>query len=476
MKTTLHLTSYISLLAFLFTACDPKLEAPTPSKGTADFTKYVAYGNSLTIGYADNGLYNAGMQVAYPNLIAEQMKKVGGGNFVTPYFADAQANGTGYLRLVGFLPGGTPDLRPVTDNLAIVGFDAIRHPVVNPNGVRLAAYTGPAVNNFGVPSIRVSDLFNADYHQINPFLHRLYSDDERAAGKSYTQKAKELAPTFFTAWLGNNDALGYAVSGGVVPLTPPAAFAASLTGFINEITAGGAKGAIANIPDVTSIPFMTTVGPRIRQTLSAAPQPILAVSGTNYQVANFQLLRADKIWAPGAGGNAYFTLTFSSHAPSLGAPNYGRALREVFNGVRASNPSLTFADFYASTGYDTTQAFGSPQNPVPHNFVLDSLESATVAEHIRQYNEAIANLATSKNLAMVDANAVLRSFTTGRIFDGIGVSSEFIRGGLFSLDGVHLTPRGNAIAANEFIKAINAKYGSSIPTLNVGSYRAVQLP
>jgi hypothetical protein len=44
------------------------------------------------------------------------------------------------------------------------------------------------------------------------------------------------------------------------------------------------------------------------------------------------------------------------------------------------------------------------------------------------------------------------------------------------LDGVHLTPRGNAMLANEFIKAINLKYGSTIPQLDVTKYGGVVFP
>ena len=62
------------------------------------------------------------------------------------------------------------------------------------------------------------------------------------------------------------------------------------------------------------------------------------------------------------------------------------------------------------------------------------------------------------------------------IEDGIPLSSNYISGGIFSLDGVHLTPRGYAIVANEFIKAINSKYGSNIPLTNITNYTGVKLP
>ena len=41
------------------------------------------------------------------------------------------------------------------------------------------------------------------------------------------------------------------------------------------------------------------------------------------------------------------------------------------------------------------------------------------------------------------------------------LTSELVRGGAFSLDGVHLTARGYALVANEFMRAIDATYGSN---------------
>ena len=53
------------------------------------------------------------------------------------------------------------------------------------------------------------------------------------------------------------------------------------------------------------------------------------------------------------------------------------------------------------------------------------------------------------------------------ILDGIPFTTTFVTGGLFSLDGVHPTSRGYGIVANEFIKVINTKWGTSIPLVNV---------
>jgi hypothetical protein len=44
--------------------------------GVANFSKYVALGNSLTSGYSDGALFIEGQKVSYTNIMAEQFKTV----------------------------------------------------------------------------------------------------------------------------------------------------------------------------------------------------------------------------------------------------------------------------------------------------------------------------------------------------------------------------------------------------------------
>src|SRR5579863_10243077 len=112
---------YIIAGLLLLTACKPEIKTPKATHGTADFSRYISVGNSLTAGYADGGLYLAGQLNSYPSIIAKQMQQAGGGSFAQPLFDAAQANGSGYLSLTGFNADGTPITTPVTSNLAIIG-------------------------------------------------------------------------------------------------------------------------------------------------------------------------------------------------------------------------------------------------------------------------------------------------------------------------------------------------------------------
>ena len=84
----------IALLAFLgifFVSCNDDDDfVPTPdpdpdpvpvTSGTANFSNYVAVGNSLTAGFSDAALFIDGQTASYPNMLATQFALAGGGNF-----------------------------------------------------------------------------------------------------------------------------------------------------------------------------------------------------------------------------------------------------------------------------------------------------------------------------------------------------------------------------------------------------------
>jgi len=77
----------------------------------------------------------------------------------------------------------------------------------------------------------------------------------------------------------------------------------------------------------------------------------------------------------------------------------------------------------------------------------------------------------------VDANSFLTGVANAGVYtNGVNNTATFASGNFFGLDGVHPSPRGYAIIANEWIRVINAYYGSTIPTVNANDYRGVLLP
>lgn len=487
---------YIALFvaAIAVVSCDPELENPIDeagvySSGTADFSKYVAVGNSLTSGYADGALYLDAQEKSFPAIMAGQMAFAGGGEFNQPLVNDNAG---------GLLAGGVQIL-PNRFVLA-VGADGNPGPAVYTGQMPTTDITnnvGENLNNFGVPGAKSFHLGAPGYGNIanlpaaNPYFIRFASDPNATV----IADAAAANGTFFTLWIGNNDILSFATSGGVGvdqtgnlnpatygsnDITDPNVFAGAVSGYVTALTANGAKGALVNIPDVTSIPFFTTV-PSNAIPLDAATAGLVM---SNPQIAGYN---AGLQQAAGAGfitstEAAQRTINFTAgqnfmlmededltDLSALGLPN-----------LRQTNSSdlITFT----SAAVIGTQA--DPSNPlsiigvaVPlgDENVLTANEQAAITAAQTAYNTTLENLAAANDLAFVDARTALAQVaSTGVGFNGGTLTSTYASGGGFSLDGVHPTPRGYAFTANVIIDAINEQYGSTLPRVDIGAYRSIQ--
>jgi len=419
----------------VLTACKPEVNVAPATSGSADFTTYIAVGDSQTAGYADDGLYRSGQINSFPNTIAEQLKSVGGGTFNQPLFTDVQASGSGYRKITGFNPDGTPIITKLAGS-AIRGANPIT------GGELYTKYTGEN-NNYGIPGIRITDAAGITlpgfpaYGNLNGYYERLLSASFPLANTPYLDYVTAKPYTFFTCWLGNNDALGYATAGGVgATLTDKDLFKSAFTTVIERLTTGGKKGAVATIPDVSTIPYFTTV--TIPAILTAVQKSAPTVQALFVNARN-----ADGSYTPRAAtANDLVVLTFPT---------------SLIGG----------ATFYGLT----------PANPIENKYILDPNEVALVRDYVTSYNQTINTVAANKGLAVFDAFTFLNNLKQkGLLINGVNLSANFVTGGIFSLDGVHLTPKGYAIEANEFIKAINAKYSANIPQADVNKFNSVIFP
>ncbi|MCJ8209104.1 SGNH/GDSL hydrolase family protein [Mucilaginibacter sp. RS28] len=440
----LKLYFYLLLLTAVFSACKPEIHTPAPQQGSADFSRYIAVGNSLTAGYADGGLYLEGQQNSYPSIIAKQMITAGGAQtFNQPLFSQSQANGSGYLKLTGFDSNGSPVTASVTTNLAITGVTNIPN---FGNVTTYTKYTGD-IDNYGVPGIKLLHIKVPQYGNLNGFFERLLPGAEGTHTTTYLDFISAKPFTFFSNWLGNNDALGYATSGGAGDvLTDKAVFNALYTELINTLTKTGAKGVCATIPDVTAIPYFNTV------------TPALILAGVQKANASVQAIYVN------AKSNTDVTSTTYAARPATASDL-----------ITLTFPTSKIGQPVASAG---NLPYGlTPLTPIENQYVLDANEVSIVKDYVTAYNNTIKTVAASKNIAVADMYTFLNDVKAhGLLVDGVSLNSAYISGGLFSLDGVHLTPRGYAVVANQFIKAINTQYNANIPQVSVGAYNGVKFP
>lgn len=440
------LLGIILVSILIFNACEDRSELTAPpslngKSGNADLSKMVSLGNSLTAGYQSGTLYISATQYAYPYLIAKQ--------------AGMEISG---------IAVSDPGLGGRLEIKSLSPFTLFTNP--KQGTVLNANYPAP-FQNLGVPGALAYDVLQATSSTNcasalfggtpNPFFDLILRNGATGT-KTPIQLALEQNPTFITLWIGNNDVLGYATSGGVSPAapTPVANFQAIYNGIANAITASGKqdKGVVANIPDVTSIPFFTTVGPQIAVSI---PWRQLGIPGLVYQKSSGVGV-ADS--ASLISGTNLVTLRGTTYAPLLGQPT-GRYYRDLGIAVPA--------------GFDTTKPFGfHPQNPWPNALILDVDEIQVASTAINNYNSIIANFASSVKFGLVDMNKLFRDirqndFTGGTVFNGRVFTTTFVTGGLFSLDGVHPSSQGQGIIANEFIKVINSKFNANFPLVDVSA-------
>lgn len=461
MKNIKYLISLSIVAVFMF-ACKPDVEEFNPASGDIDLTKYVSVGNSLTAGYADGALYDPAQSYSYPKILSEQFMKVGGGSFTQPTVTSKY----------GIQFQNPPfELKITADCMGNMSLG----PVLT-SGEQEAITPGLwPVNNLGVPGAKTYHLAAPGYGNplglttqpptANPYYVRFAPSYEASVLQAYA----ELQATFFTLWIGNNDVLGYAIAGGentsgefITPMettgTIPG-FAPTMNAIVNTMTTDGQKGAMANIPDIMSTPFFTTV-PSYGLVLTADLANALNAAYAPYNAGAEQMGLPKMEFKEGP--NAFVIQDLSDTYAPLG-------------GMRQAKMDELIL---LSVPQDSLKCGGwGSQKPIPATYVLDTKEIENISNATTAFNNEIKALADNHGLAFVDVNAIMKeAAANGLVFDGLTFTPTFVTGGIFSLDGIHLSKQGNAIVANYFIDAINETYGANIPKVIVSQYPGIAYP
>jgi lysophospholipase L1-like esterase len=454
---------WVVLVSLTFMACtnddtDTTGEAPVTS-GTADFSKYVALGDSFAAGFSDGALFKKGQENSYPNLLAQQFAAAGGGVFTSPFMA---ADNVG-----GFSAGG---VQVVSPRLYLDTATNTPTPVTGVSANTLTERLTGSFNNMGIPGAKSFHLLFNGYAPLNPYFKRMASSlTATVLGDALAQN-----PTFFSLWIGGNDALGYSLNGGVPTsqdavngndLTPTATFTASYNALATQLSASGRKGVVANLPYVTALPYFTTV-PFNAVPLNAATATQLNAGYAQYNgglavAQNAGLIsaaeRTRRTITFAAGQNAVVMVdSYLTNLSALGLPSF----RQATSADLLVLPSRSIIG--TTVGGNPAQVNGVSV-PLEDKWVLSSDEIVEVKAATDAYNLVIQAAATTNNLAFVDAKTVMDQLsTTGLNFNTYNMTSTYVTGGSFSLDGFHPSARGYALITNLFIDAINAKYGSTL--------------
>ena len=436
---------FLFLIILFCFGCKPKIEGVNPNSGELTPGKIICIGDNQMSGFADDALYHKGQMQSLGNILAKQLQLVGFGDFNQPLIPanSVGVNKDGLSRL---------ELREKTDCQNTTSLSPIRLASSGDlNALNSSIYNASeSIGNWGIPGLKVTDVFDPIYS--NPFYLRMQS----SSGAAVIDELSNITSNdfaFFAVYIGLEDLLPHAKSGATSnDMTPtfgtsPAGdgFENSLSVILSTLSVNGAKGVISTIPDITNFPYFTAI-----------PENGLDLDSANLETLN----------------SVYNPIGFSFE---LGANNF--MIEDPTANAFSVRPMLEGERLLLSVPLDSVKChkMGSVF-PFRDEFILTLDEISEIQTRIDEYNTVIRNLAQDYDLALVETKEWYESVNNGITYNGSPLNFSFVSGGTFSLDGVNLTGRGNALLCNEFIKSINKKYKAQIPRANAIDYDAVLFP
>lgn len=418
-------------------SCEPKVKSPLPSKGELDVSKIIFIGDGQMGGYMDDGLKYQGQQNSLANILSGQFELIGSNPANIPWINSASVgiSTTGLAPLhLGYKTDcqGTVSLSPIRD--ASTGdLSSISQSCYNANN---------PFTVFGIPGLRLNQFTNASLAGINPFYNRMCA----SPNTSLLDELLAQNATFFQLYIGLEDVLDYAKSGGTHETLPSdLQFQQNYEQVVQNLTANGAKGALATIPDVSQMPYFTTIpwnGLTLDNSNVGTLNSIYNPLGFYFQLGANPFMMVD------SSANMFAVRQIQSTELLL--------LSLPLDSVKCNQMGVLF--------------------PIRDEFILDASELSVLRGRIHSYNDFIRQMAQTYNLALVNTDQFISNVADGFTYNGVSMSSKFVSGGAYSLDGIYLNPRGNAHFSNAFIKAINQKYHSTIPEVNANKFDGVRFP
>jgi hypothetical protein len=326
-------------------------------------------------------------------------------------------------------------------------------------------------DNLGLPGANVNEILTATGGGLWDLILR----NPNFGNTTALEQAKLLNPTLILLWAGNNDVLGAALDGGdPSQITDVMDFQASLGGILQELSdiRGGQFGLImANIPNVTDIPYVNLLDDLIYRTIPALGinDPVPVVFDATFQPVLFD--SATGLYLPLLTEETntdieHVLLPFLSlyQDSGLGVPDSAAI---VGFGLPPAMASMLVQGMIAAGLQPSGQ-------PIPGTLTLTTGETSAIQAAVAGYNQVITGIAasTTPNIPVIDMNAKLNELNISGLD---GYTGKFVlfdpANTAFSLDGVHPNNGGYALIANSFIQVMNAFPDIQIPLLNPDDFK-----
>ena len=412
-----------------FSSCKPEIDPEGLGLGNLRFNQYVAIGDEYTAGYSNSGLYEASQEYAFPRIFSNQLNQIKFNQFNQPL---VQGNGTGFMYLDELQDPLCQDGTPRAE----IKFQGEESGWENP-----PAIAGP-FHNLGIPNLNLEDAMFSASELENPFLDRVTGQDEDI---SYMEMIENGNGDFISIWFGLHEFLEYALMGAESPtakIPRPEEFESAFKELLNTITSKeNVHLIIFNIPEVSEFPYFQTVS-------------------HEYRDNNCQFLPI-YIETENESGEQEIRIATKEDLILLPA-------REQIGGLDTS------------TGF---QLGIDIEYPLDDSLVLDKRELERLRQITQEFNLIIKREIDyyrenyKPKVVFLDIHNFFRtSFQTGLVIDGLSVDHTYLTGGLFSIDGWSLSPRGNAVVAYRMIELVNNQYFAKLPLPVVADFEGVVFP
>jgi hypothetical protein len=500
----------------------------TGTAGSANFSKFIAIGNSFVAGMQGGALFTTGQNNSLAKIIHTQLVCAGGSAtfnqpdinaslgwnlfFTQPFLTDQTKPILGRMLLQGAPPRPTPQPYPV----GVI--EALPNPAVNPGFM----YSGnkATLNNFSVPAITVGQALitqtgNWALAGIDPRFSPFYGRFASSPGAStMVSDARAAKGSFILVWLGLDDFFLHAAFGGdptLAPLTTVEDFGTRIGavfghpdfGLFTDPDNATSKAIIGNFPDIFKMPHFTAI------TFNPIPLDQATADALNAGFAGYNAA-IEGLKNPGFGGafgtneqlEARKVSFIVGNNKALIKDEYIQNLAAGFDallglGAITAQQRAQLAPYEQVRQTKTTDiiplgtgaVLGTPgtfgvlgiSEPLADRFVLVQEEINAINAARTGYNAVVNNVATAftARLGVADINAAMTSLVNNQfaLLNGVTLTPNINPPtGIYSEDGAHFNTRGYAFIAKTFIEAINAKFGSTVLVPNMSKYSATGLP
>lgn len=402
------------------------------ARGQADFTKFVALGDSYGAGFQAGSLNERHQPWSWPAVIARQV-----GLTLCPPNA-AVADPCFAQPLVSF-PGIGPEL-------VLTSLQPTIAPAPGGLGQPIMVGFGRPYNNLSIPGATVGALLQltgGEPQQAGePLPVTMGRFILRNLGGTAVDQAIAQRPTFIAIWIGGNDILGPVLQGTSQGVTAAADFKARYELMLDRLIAGAPQAGmvVGTLPtNPAAYPFLSTIPPFIVDPVTR--QPIL----NNGQLIPFLYDAGNGQIAQLPPGSLVLLSAQAKLARGIGFPPV-----PPFNQLPEAGVPLAGSD------------------------VITPTELASLSATVNEYNRIITEAAAARDIPVADIKGLFDRVAFNPLTGQGGIqlgpirlTSQYITGGFFGLDGLHLTDLGYLLFANEYIKAINQGYDTRIPVASI---------